>query len=457
MSRKLRLFILCATMSVASSTLSAQSADLSVTKLDSPDPVEAGSNITWTMTVGNEGPDSAADVTLSDPLPAGTTFQSVTAPGGWICTTPAVGANGTVSCSIATLSPGSFDFTLVAQVDPATVDGTVISNTATVTSTTTDPSPNDNSATADTTVQVTTPIVTLSIAIADAPDPVTAGYDVTYTITASTTHPDAIDAVLTAPVPANTTFQSFTAPGGWSCTTPAIGGTGNVSCTSATLASGDTIFSLTVRVNPLTPGGTLLTDNASIGIVWSGRDESASDSESTTVNAPTVLSATKSISGALTSGSALVYTIVLTNEGPAAQADNAGNELTDVLPSSLTLVSATATSGTAVATVATNTVTWDGALAAGASVTITINATIKTAVAVGTIVTNQASLSWDGDSDGTNDATGVSDDPATGAPGDGTAFAVAAVPAIPVAGPLGLAIMASLLALVGVVTLRRLG
>jgi len=123
MPRKLRLFILCATMSVAPGTLFAQSANLSLTKLDSPDPVEAGTNITWTMTFGNEGPDNAANATLSDPLPAGTTFQSVTPPAGWSCTTPAVGANGTVSCSIATFAPGSVDFTLVAQVDPSTADG----------------------------------------------------------------------------------------------------------------------------------------------------------------------------------------------------------------------------------------------------------------------------------------------------------------------------------------------
>jgi uncharacterized repeat protein (TIGR01451 family) len=453
----LRRLILCATMSVCCGPAFAQSsADLSVVKLDAPDPVEAGANVTWTLTVSNEGPDDAANATLSDPLPAGTTFQSVSAPAGWSCTTPAVGANGTVGCSIATFTPGSVVFTLVAQVDASTANGTVVSNTATVTSATPDPTPNDNSATADTTVQVTTPIVTLSIAIADAPDPVTAGYDVTYAITASTTHPDAVDAVLTAPVPGNTTFRSFTASGGWSCTTPAVGGTGSVSCNAASLAAGDTLFSLTVRVNPATPGGTLLTDSASIDVVWSGRPESASDSESTTVAAPTVLRATKSVSGPLTPSSALTYTIVLTNQGPGAQADNAGDELTDVLPAGLTLVSASATSGTAVATVGTNTVTWNGALAAGASVTITIDATIG-AVTAGTVITNQARLSWDGDGDLTNDASGVSDDPGTGTAGDATSFAVVAPVIVPATGPLGLAIMATLLALLGIVALRRLG
>ena len=48
----------------------------------------------------------------------------------------------------------------------------------------------------------------------------------------------------------------------------------------------------------------------------------------------------------------MTYTVTLTNNGTDAQADNAGHEFTDVLPAGLTLVSATATSGTAAATVA---------------------------------------------------------------------------------------------------------
>ena len=47
----------------------------------------------------------------------------------------------------------------------------------------------------------------------------------------------------------------------------------------------------------------------------------------------------------------ITYTVVLTNAGPNTQSDNPGDELTDVLPASLTLVSASATSGTAVATI----------------------------------------------------------------------------------------------------------
>lgn len=451
MSRQARLVLIGAVIALTANIALAQSASLSIQKIDVPDPVEAGTNLTYTITVASEGPDDAANVALSDTLPAGTTFQSLTSPGGWSCTTPAVGAAGTVDCSIATFTPGSVDFTLVVQTDAGMVDGTVISNTANVSSTTSDPDLNDNSATADTTVQAPAPVLTLSIAITDAPDPVTAGYDVTYTLTASTTYTTAVDATLTAPVPANTTFQSFIAPGGWSCLTPAVGATGSVSCTAPTLDLGDTVFSLTVRVNGSTPGGTLLTDDATMDITSSGRPESASDSESTTVVAATVLSASKTVTGSFTAAGAIVYSIVLTNEGPGVQADNPGDELTDVLPAGLTLVSASATSGTALATIGTNTVTWNGALASGESVTIAVNATIG-ALANGTVISNQASLSWDGEGDGTNDAAGVSDDPGTATAGDATSFAVGAP--VPATGPLALA---ALLALCGLVAIRRLG
>ena len=62
------------------------------------------------------------------------------------------------------------------------------------------------------------------------------------------------------------------------------------------------------------------------------------------------VSATKT-AGTFAAGRRVTYTIVLTNAGPGAQPDNPGDEFTDVLPAQLTLVAASATSGTAVATV----------------------------------------------------------------------------------------------------------
>src|SRR5204862_7961549 len=56
-------------------------ADIYVTKSDSPDPVLAGNNLTYTLGVHNGGPSDALGVVLSDPIPAGTSFFSATGGG----------------------------------------------------------------------------------------------------------------------------------------------------------------------------------------------------------------------------------------------------------------------------------------------------------------------------------------------------------------------------------------
>src|SRR3989475_265282 len=60
------------------------SADLSITKTDNPDPVNAGATLTYTVTVTNSGPSTAANVQVTDNLPAGVTFQSASGT-GWTC------------------------------------------------------------------------------------------------------------------------------------------------------------------------------------------------------------------------------------------------------------------------------------------------------------------------------------------------------------------------------------
>jgi uncharacterized repeat protein (TIGR01451 family) len=51
--------------------------DLWVTKDDLPDPVQKDGLLTYTIVVGNNGPDVATQATLVDPVPAGTSFVSV--------------------------------------------------------------------------------------------------------------------------------------------------------------------------------------------------------------------------------------------------------------------------------------------------------------------------------------------------------------------------------------------
>src|SRR6185295_15005258 len=82
-------------------------ADLALTKSDSPDPVIAGTNLTYSVTLINNGPSDAQNVSLTDLLPANTRFVSFTAPAGWAVVTPAVGGSGTVTATRATLAFGT--------------------------------------------------------------------------------------------------------------------------------------------------------------------------------------------------------------------------------------------------------------------------------------------------------------------------------------------------------------
>jgi uncharacterized repeat protein (TIGR01451 family) len=127
------------------------SADVSVTKSDSPDPVFAGNMLTYTIVVTNNGPSTAADVTITDPLPAGTTFVSGQDQNGdTVC---ALGQPGVVVCDLGTLQPHEVvTVLLTVLVDPSVPDGSVLTNTVTVAATTADPDSSDNEATSTTDV-----------------------------------------------------------------------------------------------------------------------------------------------------------------------------------------------------------------------------------------------------------------------------------------------------------------
>lgn len=443
-----------------STTTVATSANMSVTKTDTPDPVTAGNNITYSITVTNAGPSNADAVTLSDTIPANTTFVSFTNPLGWTCSTPAVGATGTVSCTkdSSQVAGTATPFTLVVNVDPSTVVGTVISNTVTVGSTTPDSVTGNESATATTTVGGGGP-ADLSVTKTDSPDPVTAGTNLTYTITVNNAGPGIASTVsLSDTVPSNTSFVSLASPAGWSCVTPAVGAGGTITCTNPSVAVGSAVFTLTVSVSATAGGGTVISNTATVTSATADPNVgNESDTETTTVLSPATVTGTKTASGTFEQGSNVTYTIVLSNSGPAAQSNNPGDEFVDVLPPQLTLISANATSGTALATVGTNTVTWNGSIPAGGSVTITIVALVEPDAPVGSIITNQGTINYDADGNGTNETSGVTDDPSQPGSGNSTGFAVAAPSShnIPALDPRSLMVLATLLAAIGVLIARR--
>ena len=125
-------------------------ADVGIAIADAPDPVTAGTQLVYTVTVDNAGPDTAEDVEWSGTLPTDTTFVSLSPDAG--CVVPAVGETGDVSCSIASLPVGDAQFTLTVAVDEAVAQGTVLDFTVAVVSGSVDGNDLNDDATAGTTV-----------------------------------------------------------------------------------------------------------------------------------------------------------------------------------------------------------------------------------------------------------------------------------------------------------------
>jgi len=123
-------------------------ADLSLTKTDSPDPATVGSNLTYTITVRNNGPATAAGVRLGDTLPSSVTLVSSNASQG-----NCGAGTGVVSvlCELGSLASGG-SATVTIIVRPTAAGN--ITNIAAVVATTPDPNEANNSASASTTVNV---------------------------------------------------------------------------------------------------------------------------------------------------------------------------------------------------------------------------------------------------------------------------------------------------------------
>lgn len=134
----------------AGSAAPSGSANLKITKTDSPDPMIVGGNLIYTIGVENLGPSPASGVTVTDNLPKGVRLVSATGPTG------ACGVQGgKVTCAIGTLNPTGVNYggapasvTIVVIPENA---GT-IRNTATVKGDQKDPNAKNNKATATTRV-----------------------------------------------------------------------------------------------------------------------------------------------------------------------------------------------------------------------------------------------------------------------------------------------------------------
>ncbi len=278
------------------------SADLSITKTPSVDPLPQGGAVTYTMTVRNAGPSTADGVVVEDDLPAVLTDPSTDTPG---CTV----TGQRLACTVDPLASGDTAEVLVtATVDPSATGD--VANTATVRATTPDPDPANDSATSTTAI-ASAPAIALTKTVSDPTDTnedgqVGAGDELTYTFTVRNTGTSPLSAVV---------IDDPMLGGPVDCT--AVNGRvlqrlATVECTATYALTQADVDAGTVpntaSVSATAPGGGSATDSASV---------------TTTIAATPSITLTKTASapqdvdgdGRVSAGDRVAYSFVVTNTG----------------------------------------------------------------------------------------------------------------------------------------------
>ncbi len=364
----------------------APSADVAITKVADPNPVTAGNTLTYTLSVVNHGPAEAKDVMVSDPLPSEVTYQSLTSTAGTTCTE----ASGAVSCDLGTLAVGgTATIVIITTAQPGSLPQS-FTNTAHVTSSTPDPDQSNNSASF---VSNLLDSADVAITKVGSPKPVIAGNNLTYTLEVTNNGPSVADDVMVSdPLPATTSYVSATtaAPGG-RCIRPAVGTSGTVSCSLGDLAVG---AKETITVIARVAANVLFSSNIrnTASVTSTTPDPAPSNNTATDVtpvetDADLVLTKTAS-PATVHAGDNVTYTIVAANAGPS---NAVGASVADVIPAEETFVSAKTSAGSCHDTAGV-VICALGALAAGASVTITIVAKVKPSTPEGTTIHNAAAV-----------------------------------------------------------------
>ena len=416
--------------------------DVAVTKTTlTPPPIVPGAMIQYQIVVDNGGPSDAAGVAVADAFPAALTGVS------WICAASAGSSctamgNGDLADNVTVAAGGDVTYTVSATVSP-TATGT-LSNTATITPPmgVTDASNGDDSSTV---MDNLVPSGDLSIDKQTLTSPVVAGQAVSYQIVVANTGPStAVGAQVQDNFPASLTGVSWTctASAGSSCTAGPV--MGDVLDMVTVAGGGNVTYTVTGTLHAAATG--VLSNTATVSIPGGFTDTNMGNESDTVMNAITLvadLTILKLDSGAVPPGGQVVYTIVVTNLGPA---DVVGATVTDTLPPELANASWTCVADPGAACTAgpvagdlNDTVD----LPAGASVTYTLTADVTGS---GQVINTATVEAPDGviDPDGANSTSSVT-------------TLVSSVLEIPTLSPLGFALLALLLGGLGLWLLRRRG
>jgi uncharacterized repeat protein (TIGR01451 family) len=375
----------------------AAAADLAISKTATPSPLAPGQNATYTLTVVNNGPNTATNVVATDTLPASMTFVSATPSVGGPCTFAAP----RVSCPLGSVSSRQTATITVVAALPANASGvTTVNDIASVSAATSDPVAANNTASITTPVRPTADVAA-GIAIT-AGSPATPGNPVALTLTGTNNGPSDSSAVkLTSDLSplANVAF-SGTPPSG--C---AITGT-VVTCAAASLAAGSSLaVNLTATVPPSQIGASVgLTDQVSASTF----DPIATNNAATTTLALSPPSADVAITKTALSATAVAggdfsYTLTIRNNGPS---DAASVTLSDAVPAQFVVGDVTPSRGTCQPPSTTVACAF-GTFPPGAIATVNVTGSIPTDAPVGAFTNNATGASSTPDPNAANNSASV--------------------------------------------------
>ncbi len=284
--------------------------EISITKLDTPDPVQAGGTLTYILTVQNIGNENATNVVVTEVYDANVMYSGATpsptyGDNVWIFPTLNVSESKTITVTVTVNSPLP-NGTLLHNYVNATCDEGIFSETW------------------ENTIVGSAPEI--SIMKSDNPDPVQAGGTLVYILTVQNIGSDnATNVIVTETYDANVTYVGATP-------SPTYGD--NVWIFPTLNVSESKTITITVAVNSPLPNGTILANYVN---VTSGEGIFNQTWENTITVSP-ILHITKTDGReTIPAGCNDTYIIIIKNAG---YTDATNVIITDVLPSNTTYLSA---------------------------------------------------------------------------------------------------------------------
>ncbi|MFZ1983427.1 MAG: SdrD B-like domain-containing protein [Desulfatitalea sp.] len=347
---------------------------------DAPDPAVRGGTFTYTLSVENNAADTATSVVLTIPLPATTTFVSLTGTGG----SHDGGSPGTVTYNfgdlLGTLAGGSVR-TVTVTVQTTAATGATVNASASVTSSSGDTNADNNSLSQTTTIDDGADLVLTKSGL---PNPVIAGANVSWTVSATNQGPnDAENITVTDTLPVNMTYASASGSG-WSCSQAGQ----SVTCTRASLANGASAPDITIVASVSGAVSGTLTNTVTAVADTDDPNPNNTITADVTVTAGADLAITKTVAPNPTlSNQNATFTLAPRNTGPFAASTVT---VTDTLPPSFSYVSVNGTGWTCGESAGTITCT-RATYAVGATDDISIVATAPTVAAL-TAAANSAAM-----------------------------------------------------------------